>query len=96
MNKYQLEAKISDLLHNAIEVHEVIDFKLEVTDRGSLEDMNLFFEQVVDLLRKARRTMRLVLEEYENDLTKKPRNIDTLELDDSIDIDEDEDEEDED
>jgi hypothetical protein len=94
MNKSQLQAEISDLLGKAIELHEWTDLKLEANDCGQLEDINICLENVVDYLRKARRTMRTVIEDYEDNLTKKPEHIDKIELDDSIDIEEQDEDED--
>jgi hypothetical protein len=81
MNKYELLTKISALLDQSIEAHEVTDLKLEAKDNGSLCDINSCLDRTIDVLRRARRSGRVLLEEYEYDLTKKPEYID---LDDSI------------
>lgn len=90
MNKTQLADEISALLDRAIELHELVDGKLEAKDSGMLMDLHKCLRPAVDYLRQSRRISQSGLQEYNDDLTKKPRNIDTIELDDSIDIDEDE------
>jgi hypothetical protein len=90
MNKYELLTKISALLDQSIEAYEVTDLKLEESDNGTLHTINVCLENAIEAFRRARRSGRTLLEEYEEDLTKKPEYID---LDDSIeDKDEDEDE----
>jgi hypothetical protein len=92
MTKLELLTKISALLDQSIEAYEVTDLKLEETDNGTLCTISACLERAIDSLRLARRFGRVLLEEYEDDLTKKPEYID-LHLDDSIeDEDEDEDE----
>jgi hypothetical protein len=90
MNKTELLVKISALLDQSIEAYEVTDLKLEESDNGTLHTINVCLENAIEAFRRARRSGRTLLEEYEEDLTKKPEYID---LDDSIeDKDEDEDE----
>jgi hypothetical protein len=89
MNKRQLSTAIEELLEKMIEVYEVTDLKLEEEDRGILYELNHTMSQLTDLLRQARRYSRVLLEQYEDDLTRKPEY-----LDDSIDKDEDEDDDD--
>jgi hypothetical protein len=90
MNKTELLVKISALLDQSIEAYEVTDLKLEESDNGTLHTINVCLENAIEAFRRARRSGRTLLEEYEEDLTKKPEYID---LDDSIeDEDEDEDE----
>jgi hypothetical protein len=94
MNKYVLLTQIAALLDKSIEAHELTDLKLEEYDDGSLRTVNTCLEMVIDSLRRARRVGRLVLEQYEDDLIKKPEYID-IHLHDSIDEDDEDDDEEE-
>lgn len=94
MNKNQLITEISALLDKAIEIHELVDLKLEEQDHGVLEDVHIHLNSVVTNLREVRRKARLVLEEYEDDLTKKPEYLDKS-IDEDADEDEDEEEDEE-
>lgn len=92
MKKQLLIISIEKLLDRAIEAHEVTDLHLEANDSGTLQDINQNLEYAVESLRRARRSGRVLLEEYEDDLTKKPEYADLIM---AIDEDEDEDEDEE-
>ena len=87
MTKQLLLISISTLLSRAIEAYEFTDLHLEVSDRGTLQDINHHLQYAVESLRQARRAGRVLLEEYEDDLTKKPEYANLI-----MAIDEDEDE----
>jgi hypothetical protein len=89
MNKTQLLAQIDELLEDAIDAYEVTDLKLEETDDGPLHRINMHLDHVVNSLRSARRAGRVLLEEYNDDLSKKPEY---MEQGNDEDEDEDEDE----
>jgi hypothetical protein len=93
MNKTQLLVQISQLLEESIVAYEVTDLKLEQTDHGTLRNINVYLQQAVESLRKARRSGRTLLEEYEDDLSKKSNIHDRTEgVDEDEDEDDDEDE----
>lgn len=87
MNKYELVAQVSQILGKTIEVFEVADLKLEEGDMNILYEIHSHLDRSLTHLRQVRRSARLLLEQYEDDLTRKPEYINN-----SIDEDEDEDE----
>jgi hypothetical protein len=72
MYKTQLVNKIADLLENAIAAYETTDLCLDEEDRGILCELNSTFADVVVMLRQSRRYGRVLLEQYEENLTRKP------------------------
>ena len=76
MYKTQLVERISDLLHNAIEAHEATDLCLRHRDKGALNQINSFLSKAVVSLREARRVSQILMEEYEENLDKKPEYLD--------------------
>jgi exonuclease VII small subunit len=72
MNKTQLLAQIDELLEDAIDAYEVTDLKLEETDNGTLHTINVCLEQAIEAFRRARRSGRTLMKEYNDDLSQKP------------------------
>jgi hypothetical protein len=88
MNKTELLAQIDELLEQSIDAYEVTDLKVDEGDHGALYSIAAYLEDVVQCLRKARRAGRVLREEYNDDLSKKPEY---MEQGDDEDEDEDED-----
>jgi hypothetical protein len=88
MNKFQLVDRISDLLKGTVEAYEVADLYLEENDMGALYGIHDNLEIAIKYLRTARRIGRILQEQYEENLDKKPEYID---LGDSIEEDEEDD-----
>lgn len=84
MYKSQLIDRISSLLQGTIEAYEAADLCLVEDDMGALYTIHDSLEVAVKYLRTARRMGRVLQEQYEENLDKKPEYIDR---DDSIDED---------
>lgn len=88
MSKNQLIDHISSLLNEAIQAHEVADFHLVEDDTGALYSIHDSLDVAVKYLRIARRMGRVLQEQYEENLDKKPEYIereDSIESDDGDD-----------
>jgi hypothetical protein len=94
MKKTQLIVHISNLLQGSIEAYEAADLCMEEDDTGALYDICVNLECAVRHLRTARRMGRVLQEQYEENLDKKPEYIDradSIEEDDGDDGDDDDD-----
>jgi hypothetical protein len=76
MNKKQLTVHISNLLQGTIEAYEAADLCLEEHDMGALYSIHDSLEIAVKYLRLARRMGRVLQEQYEENLDKKPEYLD--------------------
>jgi hypothetical protein len=89
MNKTELTVLIDVILEQSIVAYEITDLKLEEGDNGAICHINCCLEQALQALRRARRSGRILMEEYNDDLSKKPEY---MKQDENEDEDEDEDE----
>jgi hypothetical protein len=88
MYKSQLIDRIAEMLKGTIEAYEAADLCMEEDDAGALYDICVNLECAVRHLRTARRMGRILQEQYEENLDKKPEYIDlgdSIEEDDSDD-----------
>jgi hypothetical protein len=81
MYKSQLIDRIADMLRGTTEAYEAADLCMEEDDAGALYDICVNLECAVRHLRTARRMGRVLQEQYEENLDKKPEYLDR---DDSI------------
>jgi hypothetical protein len=94
MYKSQLIDRIADMLKGTLEAYEAADLCMEENDMGALYSIHDSLEIAIKYLRTARRAGRVLQEQYEENLDKKPEYIDlgdSIDEDDSDDGDDDDD-----